>query len=142
MSTARVPGRRNAWWMGECPDHGKTSVNSIVNGCEACANERLGVTEAVTNGDKFSLEQKRVLYRKGHYAFKPAQYAILEDEDLWIAWIDANGRWKPEGPLPHCPSCGFGETLRARPSVSIARQELKDEGFAVCAKESWSSIAL
>jgi hypothetical protein len=32
---------RNYWWMGECAIHGETSFNSIIQGCEACARERL-----------------------------------------------------------------------------------------------------
>lgn len=32
---------RNHWWMGECSIHGETSFNSVIEGCEACARERL-----------------------------------------------------------------------------------------------------
>jgi hypothetical protein len=32
---------RNHWWMDECKVHGVTSFNSIIEGCESCARERL-----------------------------------------------------------------------------------------------------
>lgn len=32
---------RNGWWMGDCPIHGRTSFNTIVDGCERCADENL-----------------------------------------------------------------------------------------------------
>jgi len=40
-SPASMPGSRNGWWMDNCPKHGHTSFNTIVEGCEQCARERL-----------------------------------------------------------------------------------------------------
>lgn len=36
-----APGSRNGWWMDDCEKHGRASFNTIVNGCEQCARERL-----------------------------------------------------------------------------------------------------
>lgn len=43
MSEAPVspPGSRNGGWMDNCPKHGRTPFNTIVDGCEQCARERL-----------------------------------------------------------------------------------------------------
>lgn len=38
---ASPPGSRTGWYMDDCPKHGHTSFNTIVNGCEQCARERL-----------------------------------------------------------------------------------------------------
>jgi hypothetical protein len=38
---ASPTGSRNGWWMDNCPKHGHTSFNTVVEGCEQCARERL-----------------------------------------------------------------------------------------------------
>lgn len=45
------PGSHHGWWMDVCAKHGETSFNSIVDGCEQCARERLANDEA-TNSKK------------------------------------------------------------------------------------------
>lgn len=35
------PGSRSGYWLDDCPVHGHTSFNTIINGCEQCAANRI-----------------------------------------------------------------------------------------------------